>query len=279
MGTILSFLLSLFLLSVLAAPGRAFTSEFVVSGLNALRAAPLAAAEGAGLDTGEVLSRWPRVLHPLLREGLPPLAQGEGLAELARLRAGEFVSGRYRDRAAFEASLEEAASWLRETFPVVEEVFAVLVFENFIPDEEAVRLLLYHLIREALLADSRAELFLSPCFTHAGAAYVFAQVELESRTYNAYVLAVELGVSAESRPPVILGRVAAGDGAPVSGARVDLLSPSGDFLVGVVTSPGGHYCLPFDGTGLFVLRSGPARELLFILSPTPRRVDLLLPGG
>ena len=253
-------------------------SDQIISEVNAFRAAPLTRAEELGLCLEELKALWEEKELRRLEVGLAPLARNEVLDAAAH----KYLEAMVQEVSSVPSiSLEELATSLGYKPLLLGRSFAVLLFEHFLPPEEAYELLLRRLFKEALKREGQeGAALLFPPYQDIGLSFCGGRLSLEGQAYNFYALFLVPALPEDTPRPLLVGRVYQAEGQPAL-ARVFLLR--GFFLAGRTrTYPDGSFffelsCLsPGEELTLAtrpLTEDQPLVEKAFSCAP-PQRIDL-----
>ncbi len=227
--------------------------------VNAFRQAPLLWAKENGLLFEEITPLWEPSELSAFEQGLSPLTWNESLANAARKHLLDLIQS--LSSQTFPAlTPEERASFAGYAPLLVGQGINVLLFEHFISPEEALKILLQGLFRDALKKETaEGAPFLFP-YEDLGAALAGGRLVLEGKAYNFYALCVYFGLSKQTGAPLLVGRVyEATSHKPLPSAELFLLR--GFWIAGLKTPRP-------DGT-FFFLRSFAEGESLLLVARKP----------
>ena len=201
----------LLLISPLKAEPPLFLDEYLPqlqAEVNSFRLEPLKWAQENQLSVEEVKSLW-KDLFFILEQGLTPLSWDETLAWVARNHLEDLFSHLFVGHLSSEGlNPEERARRAGYRLLLLGESEAFILFENYLPPEKALELLLRRLFQDALLRKSpEGAPFLFPPYEELGAAFLGGQILLGDKTYNVYGLCLEFGLPANTPQPLLVGWV------------------------------------------------------------------------
>lgn len=211
-------------------------------------------------------------LPPAVREALPvlalqpPLELDERLSFAAAAHARDMLEGGYFSHVSpgglGPAERARAAGYLAAFSG---ESLAVMLFEQPISPEKALRHLLQILEEDALLGRSaEGAPLIFPFYRHVGAAMTAGTMMVEGREYYAYVLAILFGlpeglVPADETRGFLLGRIPAEGGEPAVLRQV-----SSGKETPLPTLADGSFFAPMLPPDLYILKAGADSKLLII---------------
>jgi|GEM_PF-6583911 len=244
----------------------------VVEELNLFREAPLTFAAYSDKSLEELKKLWPESLWRGVVNGAPPLERDEVLCQIAAERAGEILSHGLPLPEGFAASLEEAFKNHEYRALLFNESYAILAFENPLPEEEARHILLETLFAGALDYQDGDPLILYPCWKRVGVAFKTGELIIEGKNYYAAVLVLVFATVEEETEPVLLGRVyGVGEEGPqpLAEAKVTLKHSLYRLLLSTETWPDGSYCLIGYPAGFYYAQVSYEQESLeeFVFLP------------
>jgi hypothetical protein len=163
---------------------------------NRARRAPLETAASLGLDPEQLLAENPDLLDILIG-GLPPLVSDERLRMSARNHVGDMILRGYFDDVSPEGqtSLDRA---LAAGYPagMADESLGMLAFLNFMEPAVAAERIFANMFLDELRPGEKSPLrILNPEFRDMGVGFGSRQSDLDGRTFNMYVAALDFGAT------------------------------------------------------------------------------------
>jgi hypothetical protein len=164
---------------------------------------------------------------------------------------------------------------------LVGESLAYLGFENYLPPEEALSVVLDWLLSQALLQETpEAAPFVFPAYRHFGLAMAGVTISIEGQTYNFYLFCFVLAVPAQEDFSFTIGRLyddrdQDGVATPeegLAGVKVIFEPLEGEGKMEACTLSDGTFFLPVGAPGLLrfeVSSEGLAFPRLRLVSPSP----------
>jgi hypothetical protein len=163
---------------------------------NRARRAPLETAASLGLDPERVLADVPE-LADILTGGLPPLAADERLRASARNHVRDMIERGYFDEVSPEGQtpLDRA---LAAGYPAgtAGESLGMLAFLNFMEPAVAAERIFANMLLDELRPGEKSPLrILNPEFRDVGIGFGSRQSDLDGRTFNMYLAALDFGAT------------------------------------------------------------------------------------
>lgn len=163
---------------------------------NRARRAPLETAASLGLDPEQLLAEEPE-LADILIGGLPPLAADDRLRASARNHVGDMIERGYFDEVSPEGQtpLDRA---LAAGYPAgtAGESLGMLAFLNFMEPAVAAERIFANMLLDELRPGEKSPLrILNPEFRDVGIGFGSRQSDLDGRTFNMYLAALDFGAT------------------------------------------------------------------------------------
>lgn len=167
--------------------------------VNEVRARPLEAAAGLGLDVEELLRSRPE-LQVLLADALPPLRSDERLKTAARRHAEDMVTAGYFSRTSLDGRSPGNRMVEAGYAPVLGvEGLGLLSFRNFIAPGKAVDTILARMLSLELTETPPEQwAILNPHAKDGAVALATGRVDLGQGAENAYLVVLDVGIGIES---------------------------------------------------------------------------------
>jgi len=255
---------------------------------NVFRYQPLNFSSLTGVDNPEDLKPfWPEPLWRRLVNGLKEIKPLDLLNEIAAQRAEEIFLEGLPLSESFEGGLQTLLQERGFSFLLAGESFAVLAFENPLPQKEAYSLLIKNLMAAALKNDPRATALLFPCWEAMGKALKYGDLVIDGEIYHAAVLVLVFTIpQREGTPPALVGKVfgiseeSAEDVKPLAGVHLKLQRRNGAGVLETATFSDGTYCFEGYQAANFLLETEKEgferKKLILYLPPFPHHLDLYL---
>ncbi len=260
----------------------------ILERVNSFRQDPWQEAEVLGLNREEISHLWPAEDLSRWSEGLSPLSWNPLLAQMAQNFLQELLEDLRWEHLSREGwGPEERAQQLGYEPLLLGESLAILLFENYLPPERALSLLLEGLFRDALRRKSpEGAPFLFPPYQELGAALVGGQIFLEGQGFNFYALCLEFGLPRDPTKPVLVGRVYQKNKdskIPLPGSRILLFNQEHRVLGRAFDYPDGSFYFEiFQGGPIMLVARAPEGDRLVKRSFTffkATRIDLMFLSG
>ena len=272
---------SLIILFFIFLAGRAQALE-VVAELNHFRAAPLEFISLTGKDLKEIKALWPEKLFEGLKKGSPPLVEDEALSRVAQRRAEDIFDTGLPLPEDFEKGLfdELKAEGLKPLF--YRESYVIMAFENPLPEDEILRILLDSLFKNALEYDTNDATLLFPCWRKVGYSLATGEIEIDGTPYHGAALVLVFSIDAKEEGARLFGVVYKVDDeapVPLSAALARINLAFGEGKKETMSFPDGSYCIMGYEEGFydfFVSKEELSRKEAGYLPPKPHRKDFFL---
>lgn len=178
--------------------------------INEVRSNPWDEAERLGFDIQQMKKDMASELVEAWNVGLPAFSWDQRLAAAALKHVEDMFNNLYYSHISLDGAGPEERVIAEKFVPVfLAESLGAVVFENVISIEEASELIVNSLFYDAFSGGDEGKALLTLKATHIGLAIGGGQLQIEDKTYNVYVMCIDIaqGISVSEGMSLVWGHV------------------------------------------------------------------------